>query len=244
MDYLPMTLAQFVTCHRQQRMYPPILFVKLFLFQVFSGLHYLHSIGITHRDIKPTNIIVDSDTGELKICDFGSAKMLKPGEKSVAYIASRYYRAPELVMGCTEYTTKIDIWATGCVFAECIMGGVPIFPGTSSESQLTEIFKVIGPPTESDLSSFIHTYRLENPQRATTSLERTLPTYTPFDIVDLLKKIFVYDPRKRPSALDCMKHRCFDDLFGHGILLPSKRPIPMLERSPPASSLVANVPDD
>ncbi|OHT12149.1 CMGC family protein kinase [Tritrichomonas foetus] len=117
MEYFPTSLFTVNMNYRKNRKYPPILFVKLFSFQLFAGLSHLHKIGIAHRDIKPENILVDMESGELKICDFGSAKVIKPGDKSVSYISSRYYRAPELILDCREYTTSIDIWAAGCVVA-------------------------------------------------------------------------------------------------------------------------------
>ena len=104
--------------------------VKLFTFQMFSALNYLHARGIAHRDIKPTNLLVNAQKGLLKICDFGAAKHLLPNDLSVAYICSRYYRAPELILGCTSYTTSVDIWAAACVITE-FYSGVPLFKGKS-----------------------------------------------------------------------------------------------------------------
>lgn len=242
MDFLPLTLSQFIISYRQQRMYPPVLFIKLFLFQLFSGLHYLHSLGISHRDIKPPNVLVDVETGELRICDLGSAKMIKPGDKSVSYIASRFYRAPELVMGCVEYTDAIDIWAAGCVFAEALMAGTPLFPGQTSMSQLNEIIRIIGPPSDSDLQSFQHEDLDLPDMKAEYSLEQVLPDHTPKDVLDLLERIFVYNPKLRPTALECMKHPCFDDLFVPGITLPNKKALPPLDRNPtPDGSKLPNL---
>lgn len=77
------------------------------MYQVFRALSYIHSLGICHRDIKPQNLLLNSKTSVVKLCDFGSAKVLAPGEPNVAYICSRYYRAPELIFGATDYTTSI-----------------------------------------------------------------------------------------------------------------------------------------
>lgn len=77
----------------------------------------------------------------LKLCDFGSAKAFVKGEPNVAYICSRFYRAPELIFGSTDYNTMIDVWSQGCVFAELLIGS-PIFPGSSGVDQLVEIIKV------------------------------------------------------------------------------------------------------
>lgn len=98
---------------------------------MFRALAYLEGIIICHRDIKPQNILVDINEFILKICDFGSAKRLVKGEPNVAYICSRYYRAPELIFGATEYTNAIDVWSMGCVIAEMVIGE-PVFPGESA----------------------------------------------------------------------------------------------------------------
>ena len=82
----------------------------------------MHALGICHRDIKPQNLLVDSNNHVLKVCDFGSAKRLIKGEVNVSYICSRYYRAPELIFGATEYNNSIDVWSVGCVMAELLLG--------------------------------------------------------------------------------------------------------------------------
>lgn len=232
MEFFPMSLHQFNISYRKERKFPPLIFVRLYGFQVFAGLHYLHSNGITHRDLKPQNILIDSDTGELKICDFGSAKELRPDEPSVSYIASRFYRAPELMLNCTSYTSSIDIWAAGCVIAEMLMAGAPLFQGSSSMGQLHEIIKVIGPPTKDELSTFQHDDIDYFSVLQTTELSKVLPSHTPADILDLLQKIFIYDPYSRPTALQCMHHKCFNRLFAKNIMLPNKRPLPFLDRNP------------
>ena len=77
------------------------------MYQLFRSLAYIHSLGICHRDIKPQNLLLDPESGVLKLCDFGSAKQLVRGEPNVSYICSRYYRAPELIFGATDYTSNI-----------------------------------------------------------------------------------------------------------------------------------------
>lgn len=117
----------------------------------------MHAVGICHRDIKPQNLLVDSRSAVLKLCDFGSAKALQPGEPSVAYICSRYYRAPELIFGATDYTTAIDIWSAGCVAAELLLGH-PLFPGDTGVDQLVEIIKVLGTPTRAEVEAMNPAY--------------------------------------------------------------------------------------
>jgi serine/threonine protein kinase len=110
-------------------MVPPLL-VKIYSYQLVRSIAYIHAVGICHRDIKPQNVLVDTNSHILKLCDFGSAKKLMPGEPNVSYICSRYYRAPELIFGNSNYATQIDVWSVGCVIAE-LMLGQPIFPGES-----------------------------------------------------------------------------------------------------------------
>ena len=109
----------------------PIQQVKLFAKQLFEALVFVHERGIIHRDIKPANILLDVHKKHIKLCDWGSAKQLTKQEKSVSYICSRYYRAPELLFGCTEYDEKIDVWSAACVIAE-LLKLAPIFHGKSS----------------------------------------------------------------------------------------------------------------
>jgi len=90
---------------------------------------------------------VNPESHTLKICDYGSAKRLIRGEVNVSYICSRYYRAPELIFGATDYTSAIDVWSVGCVIAELLVGQ-PLFPGESGVDQLVEIIKVLGTPTK------------------------------------------------------------------------------------------------
>ncbi|RCV33066.1 hypothetical protein SEVIR_2G345500v4 [Setaria viridis] len=112
------------------------------MYQICRALAYIHNcIGVCHRDIKPQNLLVNPHTHQLKLCDFGSAKVLVKGEPNISYICSRYYRAPELIFGATEYTTAIDVWSAGCVLAELLLGQ-PLFPGDSGVDQLVEIIKV------------------------------------------------------------------------------------------------------
>lgn len=110
--------------------------IKDFMRQILKGMAYVHAKGICHRDLKPENILRNKD-GVVKICDFGSAKVLSPNGLNTPYIVSRYYRAPELILACSDYSNAIDIWAIGCILAEFLTKR-PIFPGKTEGSQLIE----------------------------------------------------------------------------------------------------------
>jgi serine/threonine protein kinase len=107
LEFVPETVYRASRYFNKMKTVMPILEVKLYIYQLFRSLAYIHSQGICHRDIKPQNLLLDPSTGVLKLCDFGSAKILVENEPNVSYICSRYYRAPELIFGATNYTTKI-----------------------------------------------------------------------------------------------------------------------------------------
>lgn len=178
LEYVPETVYRASRYFNKLKTTMPMLEVKLYIYQLFRSLAYIHSQGICHRDIKPQNLLLDPNTGILKLCDFGSAKILIENEPNVSYICSRYYRAPELIFGATNYTTKIgtcrplpsltefggnglinlpDVWSTGCVMAE-LMLGQPLFPGESGIDQLVEIIKVLGTPTREQIRTMNPNY--------------------------------------------------------------------------------------
>jgi serine/threonine protein kinase len=103
-------------------------------------------LSICHRDLKPANVLVDPERRLLKVCDLGSAKEMQPNQTNIFYICSRYYRAPELLLGYDNYNTEIDLWSIGCILVEFLMYE-PVFPGESSLEQMLEIIKLLGTPT-------------------------------------------------------------------------------------------------
>jgi serine/threonine protein kinase len=122
LEYVPETVYSISRHHQKSKIPLPLLYVKLYLYQLSRALSHIHSLGICHRDIKPQNLLVNPENQQLKLCDFGSAKALVRGEPNVSYICSRYYRAPELIFGSTDYSTAIDVWSQGKrdLFAERI----------------------------------------------------------------------------------------------------------------------------
>ena len=109
LEFVPETVYRASRFFNKMKTTMPVLEIKIYIYQLFRSLAYIHSQGICHRDIKPQNLLLDPNTGVLKLCDFGSAKILVENEPNVSYICSRYYRAPELIFGATNYTTKIGM---------------------------------------------------------------------------------------------------------------------------------------
>lgn len=216
MECLPSTLQSEIKFYRQSKYTIPYPHMKAYTFQLARAMLYLHGLGVSHRDIKPSNILVDPNTIQLKICDFGSAKKLEPNQPSVSYICSRYYRAPELIVGCSLYTTKIDIWGLGCVIAEMFLGK-PIFQGTSPETQLKEIAKLLGPPPNTFFFKSNPQYRgnMYTTRLFSCTVEerfRQIFSNSPPDAIDLLMKILVYDPEQRASPRKVLVQPFFNEL--------------------------------
>ncbi|KAK4406853.1 Phosphoribosylamine--glycine ligase, chloroplastic [Sesamum angolense] len=210
--------------------------------QICRALAYIHNcIGICHRDIKPQNLLVNPHTHQLKLCDFGSAKVLVKGEPNVSYICSRYYRAPELIFGATEYTTAIDIWSTGCVMAELLLGQ-PLFPGESGVDQLVEIIKVLGTPTREEIKCMNpKLYRVQVPTDQAHPWHKVFQKRLPPEAVDLVCRFFQYSPNLRCTALEACIHPFFDELRDPNTRLPNGRPLPPLFNFKPQGNLTRDM---
>ncbi|KAI3866182.1 hypothetical protein MKW92_017717 [Papaver armeniacum] len=171
LEYVPETVHRVIKHYNKMNQRMPLIYVKLYTYQICRALAYIHgSIGVCHRDIKPQNLLVNPHTHQLKICDFGSAKVLVKGEPNISYICSRYYRAPELIFGATEYTTAIDIWSAGCVLAELLLGQ-PIFPGESGVDQLVEIIKIFHKRMPAEAVDLVSRLLQYSPNLRCTALE-------------------------------------------------------------------------
>lgn len=212
LEFMPQSLYQRLRHFVHQLTPMPRLEIKFFMYQLFKALNYLHNVAnVCHRDIKPQNLLVDPDTWQLKLCDFGSAKQLKPTEPNVSYICSRYYRAPELIFGATNYTNQIDIWSSGCVMAELLLAQ-PMFPGDSGIDQLVEIIKILGTPTKQDICAMNPNYMEHKfPQIKAIPLAKVFKREDELTI-NFLVNIFKYDPMERYNALQCLCSPYFDEI--------------------------------
>ncbi|KAL6290178.1 shaggy-related protein kinase theta-like [Prunus yedoensis var. nudiflora] len=229
LEYISETVYRVSKHYIRMNQHIPIIYVQLYTYQICRALNYLHHvIGVCHRDIKPQNLLVNPHTHQLKICDFGSAKMLVPGESNISYICSRYYRAPELIFGATEYTTAIDMWSVGCVFAELLLGQ-PLFPGESGVDQLVEIIKILGTPTREEIKCMNPNYtEFKFPQIKAHPWHKIFHKRMPPEAVDLVSRLLQYSPNLRCTALEACAHPFFDDLRDPNVSLPNGRALPPL----------------
>ncbi|KAF3550845.1 hypothetical protein DY000_02003672 [Brassica cretica] len=229
LEYVPETVHRVIKHYNKLNQRMPIVYVKLYTYQIFRSLAYIHRcIGVCHRDIKPQNLLVNPHTHQVKLCDFGSAKVLVRGEPNISYICSRYYRAPELIFGATEYTTAIDVWSTGCVLAELLLGQ-PLFPGESGVDQLVEIIKVLGTPTREEIKCMNPNYtEFKFPQIKAHPWHKIFHKRMPPEAVDLVSRLLQYSPNLRCSALDALVHPFFDELRDPNARLPNGRFLPPL----------------
>lgn len=228
LEYVPETVYRASRHYVKLKQPMPTLQIKLYMYQLLRSLAYIHSVGICHRDIKPQNLLLNPATGILKLCDFGSAKILVAGEPNVSYICSRYYRAPELIFGATNYSTNIDIWSTGCVMAE-LMLGQPLFPGESGIDQLVEIIKVLGTPTREQIKTMNPNYMEHKfPQIKPHPFSKVFRPRTPVEAIDLVSRLLEYTPSARLSAIEAMCHPFFDDLRDEGTKMPNGKDLPAL----------------
>ncbi|XP_054793697.1 shaggy-related protein kinase eta-like [Prosopis cineraria] len=229
MEYVPQSLYQVIMHYTNANQRMPLIHVKLYMYQIFRGLAYIHTVpGVCHRDLKPQNILVDPYTHQVKLCDFGSAKVLVRGETNISYICSRFYRAPELIFGATEYTTSIDIWSAGCVLAELLLGQ-PLFPGGTAVDQLVEIIKVLGTPTREEVRCMNPNYNdFRFPQLKARPWHKIFHKRMPPEAIDLVSRLLQYSPSLRCTALEACAHPFFDELREPNARLPNGRPFPLL----------------
>lgn len=182
--------------------------LKSFLFQLLRGIAYCHEHRVLHRDLKPQNLLINN-RGELKLADFGLARAFGIPVRSYSHeVVTLWYRSPDVLLGSRHYSTSIDIWSAGCIFAEMANGGRPLFAGSDAASQLIAIFKVLGTPTERSWPgvSELPDYRADFPVYLPISPPHALaPTLDPMGI-DLLYRMLLYVPDMRITAADAIQH--------------------------------------
>ncbi|XP_016928862.3 serine/threonine-protein kinase dyf-5 isoform X2 [Drosophila suzukii] len=186
--------------------------LKSILFQVLTGLAFMHRHGFFHRDLKPENLLC-SGPELIKIADFGLAREIRSRPPFTDYVSTRWYRAPEVLLHSTNYGSTIDLWAMGCIMAE-LYTFRPLFPGSSEVDQLFKICSVLGTPEKSDwpdgyrLASMIH---FRYPDCIKVPLSSVVSRCSQNGL-DLLEDMLAYDPDKRPTAQQSLKYPYFHAL--------------------------------
>lgn len=189
--------------------------IKFLTYQILWGLHYLHSQNILHRDLKPSNILTNEDC-EIVICDFGFARQIKADFRLTEYVVTRFYRAPEVVLSTKKYNKAVDMWSFGCILYELIEGK-PLFPA-KNYTKLIELFvRNLGTPGDEVQKNidpiklkFIKTLPYSEPKRVSEFLGMV---YKNKEALDLLDKCLLFDPEKRCTAEEALRHEYFKEYF-------------------------------
>jgi serine/threonine protein kinase len=185
--------------------------VQYFVYQILRGLKYIHTANVIHRDLKPSNLLVNANC-DLKICDFGLARGVEDEQSGALteYVVTRWYRAPEIMLACHEYTKAIDVWSVGCIFAE-LLARQALFPGEDYIAQLRLICDKMGRPTEEDLD-FVTSDRAKRfimslPLKKGTAMAEIFPEHkNEKDAHDLLRKMLEFHPHRRITIEGALSH--------------------------------------
>ncbi|KAA6378207.1 MAG: putative Mitogen-activated protein kinase 15 [Streblomastix strix] len=190
---------------------------QFIMYQSFKALKYMHSAGLLHRDLKPSNIFLNSEC-VIKVGDFGLARLMGTkegmGQQNTLltdYVATRWYRAPEILLGSQKYTKGVDMWSMGCILGE-MLGGKPMFPGSSTSNQLQKVLEVTGYPSPEDIDSLQSPYAknmLESVQSTVSGTAKSLGDLypgSPADALDMLSQLLQFNPNKRPTAEQALEH--------------------------------------
>ncbi|OQS02658.1 hypothetical protein THRCLA_04980 [Thraustotheca clavata] len=192
--------------------------VRRYIYQLSKAIHYCHENGVVHRDIKPENLLVNTTSDHsLRLCDFGFARLINDAhsQELTDYVATRWYRSPELLLGSTKYGKSVDIWAIGCIMGE-LLDGQPLFPGESEIDQLYMIQKMLGPLTAGHMELFLSNPRfagLKFPDmsRPDTVQKRFLGKVHKRALA-FLKGTVQLGPDERMTATECVHHPYFEGL--------------------------------
>ncbi|ETN80597.1 kinase domain protein [Necator americanus] len=216
-EFFPLNLYQYLKKFNRKI---GLVETKMFAWQLFRGQYHLLRAGICHRDIKPQNLLIDEESGLLKIGDFGSSAVEPRKAPQPSYHVTRYYRPPELLLGAKIYGCEVDIWSSACVFGEMLRGAV-LFPGKNTFNQLELYIDCFGLPTDNDADS------MNASKRKWKELKSILPNTKdcPAEAISILEQMLVYMPTRRLHGTQLLCDPFFKDLFDKNTRRPSGKPI-------------------
>ena len=187
--------------------------IKDIVYQTLQGLSFMHKYGFFHRDIKPENILLLDD--KVKIADFGLAREIRTLPPYTEYVSTRYYRAPECILKSTNYNSPIDIWALGCVMAEMYLHPQPLFYGANEREVLYRICTILGSPNQDNWPEgmqLAHLKDIKIPNCYKSDLKDIIKDASE-DAIDLMERMIRWDPKKRETAENLLKHKFFECYF-------------------------------
>lgn len=190
----------------------PLHLVKSFLFQLLQGVSFCHSHRVIHRDLKPQNLLIN-EFGAIKLADFGLARAFGVPLRTYTHeVVTLWYRAPEILLGSRFYSTAVDVWSIGCIFAERVTRKA-LFPGDSEIDQLFRIFRTLGTPSEDTWPGVtqLPDYKGTFPKWTRKGLEELVPNLEA-EGKDLLMQLLQYDPSQRISAKAALAHPYFSSM--------------------------------
>ncbi|XP_013915148.1 PREDICTED: cyclin-dependent kinase 3 [Thamnophis sirtalis] len=206
-EYLNQDLKKYMDSSRTGEL--PLNLIKSYLYQLLQGVSFCHSHRVIHRDLKPQNLLIN-EMGAIKLADFGLARAFGVPLRTYTHeVVTLWYRAPEILLGCKYYSTAVDIWSIGCIFAEMVTRKA-LFPGDSEIDQLFRIFRTLGTPTESLWPGVTNLpdYKGNFPKWPRKDMKVIIPNLDQ-DGRDLLLQLLMYDPNKRISAKAALNHQYF-----------------------------------
>lgn len=217
-EFLSMDLKRYLD-NFDQNVYLDVKVLKSFLYQIVQGMCFCHQRRVLHRDLKPQNLLVDAKNNIIKLADFGLARAVGIPIRAYTHeVVTLWYRAPEVLLGVQRYSTGVDIWSIGCIFAE-MARKKPLFQGDSEIDQLFRIFRILSTPTESAWPgvSQLPDYKPTFPKWSGMCLNQKMAPFMDDKMLDLLGKMLIYDPAMRISAKAVLKHPVFDGLDKKGL---------------------------
>jgi len=214
-EYMEMDLKKYIDTQQTQGLAIPQ--IKSYLWQILRALIYCHTHRILHRDLKPQNLLLDAK-GNLKLADFGLARTFTIPMRAYTHeVVTLWYRAPEVLLGTKYYTTTVDMWSVGCIFAE-MLTSKPLFPGDSEIDQLFRIFRTLGTPDNSVWPGVcqLPDFKACFPRWAPQNLRILIPVLGVHPLAyDLLQRLLTYNPSSRIPSTDALNHHFLADVKFH-----------------------------